>query len=957
MDIKRGEPSITPEDFRRLREIFESALELPAGERKAFIAGACEGNAEMIRELELMLAAEHETGGLLDGPAASTRPGFCPSCKSKITATDRFCRFCGTPAAAEHTEEGRFRPGALFAKRFRIVGLLGRGGMGEVYRANDLELGQPVALKFLSSFRFDQRARNRLRNEVKLARQISHPNVCRVYDLGEAEGELYLSMEYVDGEDLAALLKRIGRLPADKGVQIARKLCAGLAAAHARGVLHRDLKPANIMIDAAGEVRIMDFGLAAAVEQIGGSEARSGTPAYMAPEQLAGREASVQSDVYALGLVLYEIFTGKAPFQAKSLEELLQLKESSNPANPSTWVPDLEPAVERAILRSLDPNPKHRPASALAFAAALPGGDPLAEALAAGETPSPEMVAASGSTEALRPATAITLLAIIALQLMALCWAAPKIYLVSQLPLENSPDVLTAKAREIVRSLGYTEPPADFVSGFKVKGVEIPPGGLRDLPTGPYIEYMAREVTGTGRARIHQWKAAVSKPPSMMYYWYRESPEPIVSSELVTLESPAPTLSGDVSVVVGLDGRLLQFAAVPPQVDSPDDQHVTPDWAALFTAAHLDIRQFQSVEPQWTPLAATDSRVAWTGSYPGSPDLMVRVEAAAFHGKVDYFEVVFPWTRSTRMPGNDLVTPQWEHNPIVIFLTALLALAAVLLARHNLKAGRGDLRGAFRLAAVYFGASVLVDVLLKKSLLVNSAVFGPAIALDVCYTMTAWTIYIAIEPWVRRYWPKALITWSRVFVGRWRDPLVGRDILAGVIWGLVVSSLLPVGQFIAVTTGGLPAAFFPRGFEGSANAAGWLTNFFRNGLLMGPAFFLMLCLLRVLLRKEWLAAAVFVVLWEVAAFGTFPGDPTHIVIGVVGMFIMASGMVLLLTRFGLLSAVVTVHATVMVHMFFTTDFSAWYGQSSMLTIAAISAVALFGFKLSLGPQPVWRGNG
>jgi eukaryotic-like serine/threonine-protein kinase len=174
-----------------------------------------------------------------------------------VAVSHRFCPSCGTPARAVHGDEGRFRAGALFAKRFRIVSRLGRGGMGEVYCVDDLELGQPVALKFLTVFRSDERARMRLRNEVRLARQLTHPNVCRVYEIGESHGELYLSMEYVDGEDLAALLKRIGRLPIDKGIEIARKLCAGLAAAHAKGVLHRDFKPANIMIDSHGEVRIM----------------------------------------------------------------------------------------------------------------------------------------------------------------------------------------------------------------------------------------------------------------------------------------------------------------------------------------------------------------------------------------------------------------------------------------------------------------------------------------------------------------------------------------------------------------------------------------------------------------------------------------------------------------------------------------------------------------------------
>src|SRR5207302_9046426 len=145
--------------------------------------------------------------------------------------------------------------------------------------------------------------------EIRIARQVSHPNVCRVYDLGDVEGQPYLSMEYVDGEDLGSLLRRIGRLPEVKALEIARKLCAGLAAAHDRGVLHRDLKPSNIMLHGRGNVLITDFGLAGLAAQMQGAEVRNGTPAYMAPEQLAGKEVSVQSDIYALGLVLYEVFT------------------------------------------------------------------------------------------------------------------------------------------------------------------------------------------------------------------------------------------------------------------------------------------------------------------------------------------------------------------------------------------------------------------------------------------------------------------------------------------------------------------------------------------------------------------------------------------------------------------------------------------------------------------------
>ena len=267
--------------------------------------------------------------------------------------------------------------------------------MGEVYRADDLKLKQAVALKFLpASLSADGAALARFYKEVSVARQISHRHVCRVYDVSEYQGEHFISMEYVRGEELASLLKRIGRLPQDKAIDVARQLCAGLAAVHERGVLHRDLKPANIMLDEHGEVRITDFGIAAlAIED---RREMSGTPAYMSPEQLDGRELTPKSDIYSLGLVLYEVFTGKKAFEASSMQELLRLRRSdTTPTSPAQHVPELDPLVERVIFRCLERDPAKRPASALQVAAALPGGDPLAAALAAGETPSPEMVAAA----------------------------------------------------------------------------------------------------------------------------------------------------------------------------------------------------------------------------------------------------------------------------------------------------------------------------------------------------------------------------------------------------------------------------------------------------------------------------------------------------------------------------------------------------------------------------------
>src|SRR6266550_1970294 len=218
----------------------------------------------------------------------------CPRCQKEIPNDASSCSACGfsfddatqkleshPPSARagdkqssisfDSIDDARFVPGTMLAERYRIVGLIGSGGMGEVYRADDLKLSQPVALKFLPEHLLsDGAALARFHREVRIARQVSHHNVCRVYDIGEVDGRHFLSMEFIKGEELSSLLRRIGRLPSDKATEIVRQLCAGLAAAHNRGVLHRDLKPANVMIDGRGRVIITDFGVSGFVEELRG---------------------------------------------------------------------------------------------------------------------------------------------------------------------------------------------------------------------------------------------------------------------------------------------------------------------------------------------------------------------------------------------------------------------------------------------------------------------------------------------------------------------------------------------------------------------------------------------------------------------------------------------------------------------------------------------------------------
>ena len=315
---------------QRAKDVFLVALAQTGPDRSAFLADACGDDTALRAEVESLLHF-HETTGSSE------------------------------PEARGDDTDTHFAPGQMFAGRYRMVARIGRGGMGDVWRADDVILQTPVALKLIASTANDQAGR--ILNEVRIARQITHPAVCRVFDVGNADGVVFFTMELVDGEDLAALVRRVGRLPSEKVNDIARQLCGGLAAAHAQGVLHRDLKPGNVLIDNHGQVRITDFGIAILHAQPV-SHSLTGTPAYMAPEQRTlGATLSPQTDIYALGLVLYELLVGHHPFR--------QSGGGVQPALPSSIVPGVDPQLERVIMEALSIDPIARPASATEFAVGL----------------------------------------------------------------------------------------------------------------------------------------------------------------------------------------------------------------------------------------------------------------------------------------------------------------------------------------------------------------------------------------------------------------------------------------------------------------------------------------------------------------------------------------------------------------------------------------------------------
>lgn len=832
-------------------------------------------------------------------------------------------------------------PGTILAGRYRIVGLLGRGGMGEVYRADDLKLAHPVALKFLPDHLLnDAAALGRFHREVRVARQVSHKNVCRVYDIGEIDGRHFLSMEYIKGEELSSLLRRIGRLPQDKALQLARQICAGLAAAHDIGFIHRDLKPANIMIDGDGNARILDFGLGGLIDEFGDEEIRAGTPAYMSPEQIEGGNQTVQSDIYSLGLVLYELFTGKRAFEAASLNELIKLRRSDTmPMTPTSIVKGLDPMIEKVIDRCLQKNPDLRPDSALQVAAALPGGDPLAAALAAGETPSPEMVAAAPTEGALRPVVALSLFAVFIVFLAASCWATKFGFLYRLAPLNQSPEVLRARAHEVIAHLGFNDAVVDSADGFVVKG--------------DYLKYTAAADQSPNR-----WDKLRTDKPGPYRFWYRESPRSLdTEGGFVTPDDPPLTVSGMTMIYLDIDGRLHWFVRAPPQRELNPGPPNPVEWSTVFHEAGLDITRFQKVPSTWVPQHAYDERIAWEGADPLRPDQKLHVEAAAFEGKPAYFETTYPWDQ----PSREVLAPQSSSDRaftilvIAIFMIALIGSA--LVARRNLRLGRGDIRGALRVAFFYLVVRLLFwlfETHHTGSLEGEFSLFLTYLSIATFAGFYLWLLYIALEPFLRRRWPHRIISWSRLLRGEFRDPLVGSDILIGAASaGLMILSMVltpavlrwlgrPFNLTLNPGSTRLGSQFFIR-----------LSSQMSAALFLSLILFFLLFMLVIILRREWIALGVLGIV--LTMFGTLVagGSPTLIPANLFSALIL----IFLLYRYGLLALSA---ALFFVHLFVfypvTSDFRAWYATDFVIGAALCVALAAFACYTSMAGQSIFGGK-
>ena len=900
---------MTPEQHARAKEAFLLACEMPRAERPSKLAELCGQDPVVINEVSSLLEA-------FDVLPPDTLPG-------------------SKSGAARRAAEPLFPPGTVLSERYRVVAKLGHGGMGEIYRADDLVLGEPVALKFLHQG--VAASKEMLLNELKLARQVSHPNVCRLFDVGEVDGRLFLSMEYVDGEDLAALLQRIGRLPEARAMILARQLFSGLAAAHAKGVLHCDLKPANIMIDGRGNARITDFGIArleAGFEDSGVSGA--GTPAYMAPEQLLGQKATAKSDVYSLGLVLYEMATGVHPFADRSRQRMVEAHLKRHAPPPSSLAPDIDPALEQIIQQCLEKESRDRPASALAVAAALSTGDPLELALSIGETPSPELLAQARSSDALQPRQALLWCAAIAILLLAMALTADRARRFAEAGLRLPPEVMAEKARQILRDFGWTGAAEHEAFGF-LQGQEFEDPGQPAAPaTAPVL------------------------------FWYRRSSEALIPSDLAQLvfdgvrtgpyDPPTTLHAGDALLLLHPAGWLDHLELRPQRLPGESlTLGKTTDFGPLLLAAGLEPERFTPERALIMPPFFADDGVFLQGSSAARPQLPLEIRAAGFQGRPVYFRIK-PEPPASAEPVEPFWAPflddfyDW-YDLVYIFG----ALGAIPLARFNLRRGRGDRRGAWRLAVFMFGLKVaifLFDGIFVFDLRTQWAIVNLQVGQALLEAALAWIFYLALEPYVRRIWPHTLISWTRLLAGRMQDALLARHVLIGISFGafwMVMAHFDPLlPAWLGLPFHLEPVSAVPFNSALSAGVALATTASEVQLAVYNSVFsLLLLVLLRFICRRPGLATAVYI---ATASFlYSHSGTQPLLSLFTVG-FLLAAGEAWLLVRHGLVSlTTATFTFGLLSHFPITLDRSAWYASAGYFAIFLLTVATAWAAHRSLDP--------
>ena len=407
------------------------------------------------------------------------------------------------------------------------------------------------------------------------------------------------------------------------------------------------------------------------------------------------------------------------------------------------------------------------------------------------------------------------------------------------------------------------------------------------------------------------------------------------------------TTSGMVQISLDPQGRMYLFRAVPPQVEEAAAAVKQIEPAVLFTAAGLDISQFQPTEPKWLPLAMADTRSAWTGIFPGRPENPIRIEAAYWRGKPVYFHTIGPWTVPSRMQVHMPSLGSRVGNLAFLSLIMITGIAAIFMARTNLRLGRGDRQGALKLGIVAVAISVIGWIFGSHHRLADDeiALFFIGMGLALWQGFLLWLLYLALEPHVRRRWPQTLISWSRLLAGRLRDPLVGRDILIGLAFGIANDLIIAIDTAIHNRLGTPPNTDVDLDTTlGFGHMIAGATAHFYSAMQTALVFFFLIFLLRLVLRRQWIAAVAFTMIFvAVKALPTsYPAVSVPFITLIFGLIVVS------LMRFGLVTLITSIFVTDMVPAFiFTTDFSAWYGTGSLVAGLAILGLAIFAYRNSI----------
>ena len=589
---------------------------------------------------------------------------------------------------------------------------------------------------------------------------------------------------------------------------------------------------------------------------------------------------------------------------------------------------EIDPGVEKVILRCLNPDPALRPATALSVAAALPGGDPLAAALAAGETPSPELVAASGQTKGFALRYAIPYLVFALVSVLAYPFLMQPISTMALSPMEFPPAVLDAKAREMAAAFGYPDKPKDWASGFETRT--------------DYLDFLEKHTSGR-----RDWRA-LFQAESPIGFMYRQSPLHFSSPPDGTVDAnrPAPLYPGMLMVFLDSRGNLRRFQAIAPRLDEDAGQAGAPiDAGSLFQRASLDLARFHEVPPSYAPALAFDSRQAWSGVFPGLPDTSITVEIAAWHGKVTSFFIRWPWISIPKSNDSSPVGglhPLWTAFSVVFIASGMLAV--ILLARRNLKRGRGDRKGAFRIAMATF-LFYAISWLAAQHIVPNADMidyFFHNLSIGVALGGAVWLLYMALEPAVRARWPHSLITWNRLLAGNFGDPRLGSHILVGVVLGMLLRCLFLFRQYWLIGRGVPPDNGDVFVLSGLGNLIASMTNVAMRSIIAGAVIFFLLTGLRAAVRVDWLAALIAACLMTLQE-GGLRHSPNFLLD--LSLYIWAYAVLAFaLLRQGMVPAII---AILTIDLLGNTpigaDFSCWYNSLTVIPLVTVSAIAIYGF--------------